>query len=357
MVRIAHISDSHLGAAMFQLVERREDARVCLKRAVEMAMKHSPDILVHTGDLFDSPDATTEEITAATKVFRRAQDHDIDVFVLQGNHDLAGRHRSASPITVLETTGLVTSTGDSNYRRVKRGYDAQRVEIHLLSWGSKRATLAKIASLRPTTDGISLLFAHTTSTKWSELPGFDYIGEGHHHNFRLDEELCVGTPGSTCIVDWRKELGRNRTRRLIVADVDSSGAEFTTEELRDVRTVRLISGLNITGMGPKEVNEFLTEKIERIGDVGRNAIVIVEVTGDINTDTQAAIDRQELISRAEKRLRPLMIHIEPKWRVHGPRPVMLTDPLDPVMSVKEYAVFEGLSNVEDILELLQQIMR
>ena len=55
MVRIAHISDSHLGSSLFQLIERREDARKCLRKAVDMAMRHSPDILVHTGDLFHTP--------------------------------------------------------------------------------------------------------------------------------------------------------------------------------------------------------------------------------------------------------------------------------------------------------------
>ena len=55
LVRIAHISDSHLGSSLFQLTERKEDARKCLKKAIDMAMQHSPDILVHTGDLFHTP--------------------------------------------------------------------------------------------------------------------------------------------------------------------------------------------------------------------------------------------------------------------------------------------------------------
>jgi exonuclease SbcD len=86
MVRIAHISDSHLGCSLFQLAERREDARKCLKKAVEMAMRHSPDILIHTGDLFHSYLPQNDDMNFVVQLFKGLRNKTV-LIVLQGNHD------------------------------------------------------------------------------------------------------------------------------------------------------------------------------------------------------------------------------------------------------------------------------
>jgi exonuclease SbcD len=86
MVRIAHISDSHLGCSLFQLAERRENARKCLKKAVEMAMRHSPDILIHTGDLFHSYLPQNDDMNFVVQLFKGLRNKTV-LIVLQGNHD------------------------------------------------------------------------------------------------------------------------------------------------------------------------------------------------------------------------------------------------------------------------------
>lgn len=74
MVRIAHISDSHLGSSMFQLVERREDARKCLEKTIELAMQKSPDIIVHTGDLFHESLPQNDDRNFVIKQFKKLKD-------------------------------------------------------------------------------------------------------------------------------------------------------------------------------------------------------------------------------------------------------------------------------------------
>ncbi|MGY5859225.1 MAG: metallophosphoesterase, partial [Candidatus Thorarchaeota archaeon] len=83
MVRIAHISDSHLGCSLFQLTERKEDARKCLKKAVDMAMRHSPDILVHTGDLYHTPLPQNDDRVFVIELLKELKDK-VRVIILDG---------------------------------------------------------------------------------------------------------------------------------------------------------------------------------------------------------------------------------------------------------------------------------
>ncbi len=80
MVRVAHISDSHLGSSMFQLVERREDARKCLGKALDMAMRKSPDIIVHTGDLFHESLPQNDDRNFVIKQFKKLKDKVIAMY-------------------------------------------------------------------------------------------------------------------------------------------------------------------------------------------------------------------------------------------------------------------------------------
>ena len=233
MVRIAHISDSHLGSSMFQLVERREDARKCFEKAIDMAIRKSPDILVHTGDLFHDSLPQNDDRNFVIKVFKKLQEKNVDIFVLQGNHDHPyGFRYDHSPLIGLETMGLINSTGEKPYRGVKKKYDGKPVEIHLLSWTSERMLNHALHTLQPKED-IALFFAHYIPNDIDLPLTFDYFGSGHKHTFRLDKEQNHGRPGSTCYVKWETES--KGTKKLIVADVDSSGCEYDLETLNEIR--------------------------------------------------------------------------------------------------------------------------
>ncbi len=355
MVRIAHISDSHLGAAMFQLVERKQDMRDCFKKAVKMALRHEPDILVHTGDLFDSPEPAHEDMQVAIEMFRLAKEQGVRSFVVQGNHDIVGQHRANSPIALLEQAGLITTTGKEQHRRLRLEFDGEEVEIHLVSWGYKQRTTSLINGLEPEGD-ISLLFAHTTNMSWDELPNFDYIGVGHYHTFKLDEDAGVGCPGSTAVVKWENEVGRGRTRKLIVVDITEEGIRYQTETLNDVREFKVLQNVDITGMSPKSANDEIMNRLSKLSIKKPGAVVIVQVCGDIDTETCEAIKRTELSDYGMDKHNALVTIIDPKWRVTGARPIPISKPLDVKNSVREYIEKTGEGDPEELLGLLEDIM-
>ena len=335
MVRIAHISDSHLGSSLFQLSERREDARKCLKKAVEMAMKHSPDILVHTGDLFHSPQPQNEDMIFVIELFKSLKDK-VRLIVLDGNHDLPYGYRYAySPLRGLETMELIESTGYGPYKTFTETFDGKSVEIHLVAWTSARQTEHFLNTANPT-EKTALFFAHDIQTPKEELPVyFQYYGCGHKHNFWLDEEYDIGRPGSTCYVNWNREMGGKK--KLIVVDIDSSGKnEYTLQTLNDVREFKFVTGLDITGMAADEVNTMLKSSLGKLAPKKEKPIIIMQVNGLIDSETERGIERTDLLEYGEKKLDPLFLHIEPNWSSIGARPIELSEPLDVETSILEY---------------------
>ncbi|MFW9846878.1 MAG: exonuclease SbcCD subunit D [Candidatus Thorarchaeota archaeon] len=352
MVRVAHISDSHLGCSQFQLVERREDARKCLQKAVNMAMRHSPDILVHTGDLFDNPYPSWDDANFTLELFRKLQDR-VYTIVLQGNHDLPyGYRRTQSPVLALQNAGFITSTGAETHQSIQDTFDGQTIDMHLISWTRPRE-LQGIVDYIPASDNITMLFAHNIPSPRDQIPAhFDYIGIGHKHNFWLDEDLGIGRPGSTCVVDWRREQGGKK--KLIVTDVSSTGNEYITETLNDVREFKFITGINITGMGPIEAEETMRNRLNSLSPKKSKPIIIMEVAGTIDSETENEINRVEILKYGEERLKPLFFHIEPKWSSLGPRAIKLREPLNVEKSIEDYITQTGEGDLTEILGSLER---
>ncbi|MFW9848157.1 MAG: exonuclease SbcCD subunit D [Candidatus Thorarchaeota archaeon] len=354
MVRIAHLSDSHLGSSLFQLIERREDARKCLAKAVDMAMRSSPDILIHTGDLFHSPFPMPDDTNFVVDLLKGLKEK-VPVVILQGNHDIPYGYRHAqSPVWMLENAGLLISTGETDNREMSFDVDGKTVQMHLVSWTREKKFERYLNSMTSTGE-ITLLFCHHVPGNYDELPArYDYVGCGHAHNFRLDEENCVGRPGSTCIVDWKREM--SGIRKLIIADIDVNGVEFHTQKLNDVREFKFHTGLDITGMDSKEANEAMRSWLGGLSPKKKSQpIIIMNVNGIVSPETEKGIERTSLIQYGEKRLKPLFLHIEPNWQVAEPAPIELTEPLNVETSLKEYLDYNKYSETDKILEQLRKV--
>jgi DNA repair exonuclease SbcCD nuclease subunit len=353
-VRIAHISDSHLGCSMFQLSERREDARKCFKKALDMALRKSPDLLVHTGDLFHDSLPQNDDLNFVIKALKEAGDS-TDLFVLQGNHDQPYGYRYRhSPLVGLETMGLFTSTGEEPYRVVKREYDGKKAEIHLHSWASSSHLQRVLHDYQPG-GNLNLFFAHDIPFEWDSLPvSFDYYGCGHKHTFKLDRENCVGRPGSTCYVNWKTE--RKGSKKLIVIEADSKGCDFEEETLNDVREFKFVPPVDITRMNAKQAENAIRAKIDEIVPKKKDPIVILEVNGTVDAETEKNMKRTEVIRYGEKKLNPLFLHVEANWVSRVPDEITFSEPLDVERSVDEYMIGTKDERREQVLEKMPIIL-
>lgn len=92
-MRLAHISDTHLGHMRYNKVvaatgvnQREQDTYDAFARAVDGILAASPDIVVHTGDLFDSPRPANRAVYHAASQIRRLVDRGIPLVLISGNH-------------------------------------------------------------------------------------------------------------------------------------------------------------------------------------------------------------------------------------------------------------------------------
>ncbi|TFH03679.1 MAG: hypothetical protein E4H14_16285 [Candidatus Thorarchaeota archaeon] len=354
MVRIAHISDSHLGSSMFQLVERREDARKCLEKAIDMALKKSPNIIVHTGDLFHDALPQNDDLNFVIKLFKKIRDK-VNLIVLQGNHDHPFGHRyNLSPLIGLETMGLIQSTGDKAHKGFQKTYDGKSVEIHLVSWAFESELNRVLHEKQPKAD-IALLFAHHIPYRGEDLPAtFDYYGCGHKHTFKLDKENNVGRPGSTCYVKWETES--KGTKKIIVVDVDSSGCEYDLETLNDVREFKFVPPVNISKMRPEQADDAIKHGLDQISLSKERAIIIMQVNGIIDYDTEKKMERTKVRQYGESKFNPLLLHIASNWQCNVSQDVSFSEPLNVEKSIQEYMKATKDELIEQINEILPQLL-
>ncbi len=357
MIRIAHISDSHLGCAVFQLEERREDVRRSFKRAVDTALEYRPHILVHTGDLFDINGLNSiKDLTFAIGVFRRVRRKGVIPILVDGNHDVPyGFMYDQSPLRSLEASNVVVGTKGQEYRRVSLSVEHQDVELHLLAWTrQQRARRYLRNAVTESNSDVALFFAHHLDVEYDTIPDtFQYYGFGHKHTFALDTENCVGIPGSTCIVKPENEL--YGTKRVIIVEIDGDEVKFETPPISDTRRFIQVK-LDVTGRSATEIKQEVVDSVMKRKKNANGAIVLVRLTGAVDGEVEGSLKRNEVIQEVEEKTGALLVHLDVRWECYGPRDIRLTRPLDVMHSVREYLEQTRTGEPEQLLERLRRVI-
>lgn len=134
-VRVLHTSDWHLGVAV-RNEPRRDDHDALIAEIVDIARAAGPDLIVHTGDLFDGPRPPMLELGRAIRALRALAEV-APAVVLAGNHDSA---------TALEVLGI--AVGDEHLADLAAGpYDPfaptrHRIRVHHRPTVAERGAVA-----------------------------------------------------------------------------------------------------------------------------------------------------------------------------------------------------------------------
>ena len=90
-LKLAHVSDVHLGAKLVYLGSKAEDHRNNIKKsfqnAVALAIEKDADIFLIAGDLFDSSLPSKHIQIFALENIKKLIDKGIYVVLISGNHD------------------------------------------------------------------------------------------------------------------------------------------------------------------------------------------------------------------------------------------------------------------------------
>ena len=120
MVRIAHFADTHIGYRQYNLDEREKDIYDALDEIGDRILEEHADIVVHSGDLFDSPRPTPQAYRAFKK-FLAKLDGKVKVFAVLGDHDRP-KIRGVAPHVLFEDQMQILGVGGiAQHQQVKIG--------------------------------------------------------------------------------------------------------------------------------------------------------------------------------------------------------------------------------------------
>jgi len=287
---IGHLSDTHLGAAPYGLEERERDFYMAFDEAVDRMIEEGVDLVIHSGDIFDSPRPGGDALAGLARALMRLKDKGIPFFFTLGEHDVSRLGGLPSPMLYQEV-GLARYLPDGEM--VKWG-GLTIVGFHKRRRSEVQSLKDKLAALAPP-EGKKVLVLHQGLKEFHEYAGemnhldlprdFDYYAMGHLHDRcgRKFDELKgpLQYPGSTEATSLEGIREHHKGFYL----VDLSGDEAKPEWM-ELKSVRKQASYRVRIEELREKVESLVEELKREG--GR-PMLHFEVSGDGEDVDQARV--------------------------------------------------------------------
>ncbi|MCJ7580035.1 MAG: exonuclease SbcCD subunit D [Candidatus Aminicenantes bacterium] len=205
-MKIIHFSDTHLGYGEYAKVDalsginqRELDVYAAFKQAVNLILKKTPDLVIHAGDLFDSPRPNNRAIHIALSELQRLSAKGIPTVIISGNHSTPRIAASGSIFEALTILPNIYPVYKKQYEKIIISDAAVHIVPHTSSDTELAAELEKVKPDPQVKFNILGLHAGLTwdniykMGEFSELiipgkilsrfKGFDYIALGHWHRF------------------------------------------------------------------------------------------------------------------------------------------------------------------------------
>lgn len=187
-MRLLHTSDWHLGHTLKE-VTREHEHHAFLSWLLEQIRALAPDVVVITGDVFDSatPPASAERMWFEWIAAARRARPEMDIVAIAGNHDSPARLGAASAVLRELAVHVVGSLP-----RTERGLDFDRL---LIPVAGGRGLVAAVPFLRPIDVGdgedplAELYRAVISEAERRRAPGQALIALGHLYVAGADPSL------------------------------------------------------------------------------------------------------------------------------------------------------------------------
>ncbi|RLE81791.1 MAG: hypothetical protein DRJ51_03060 [Thermoprotei archaeon] len=105
MTLIAHLSDTHLGYRQYNLTERERDFYEAFNEAIDKIISERVEIVIHSGDLFDSSRPSTEALLTVLRAVKKLHEKGIKIYTIPGSHDQPKR-KGLPPHALFEQLGV-----------------------------------------------------------------------------------------------------------------------------------------------------------------------------------------------------------------------------------------------------------
>jgi DNA repair exonuclease SbcCD nuclease subunit len=299
MVRIAHLADTHLGYKQYNLEERERDIYDVLEEIGDKILEEHADIVIHSGDLFDSSRPTTQAYYAFKKFLKRL-DGKAEFFAVLGDHDKP-KIRSMPPHKLfddqIQTLGI---SGNAQHQRLDvKGENVVVAGISNLSRNYRPLLVEELKKLETVGKDCdcSILVLHEGIDKFfieeacelslSELPkNFRYFAMGHLHT-RIKASHGQGQlayPGSSEIMNSEEIANWQKSGKgFNIVDVTADDIKITDVNLESIRP-QIEVKLNFAHFAD-ELDAF----VKSLGSNGKLPVIHVLVEGK-NVDRQGVLE-------------------------------------------------------------------
>jgi len=258
MVRVVHIADTHLGFRQYNLEEREQDIYNVMDEIADKILEERVDIVIHSGDLFDSPRPTAQAYYAFKKFLARL-DGKARVFSILGDHDTPKRRGMPPQRLFDDRIQILGLKGGEHQVLHLNGQDVLVAGISHFGRRYKEVLVEELKKLDliAAKYSVSILALHQAIDKFfaieelyelklDELPrSFRYYAMGHLHNrvrasFGCGELAYAGSTEifrSNEIGEWQKH-----GKGFYVIDIEKdyvNVSEYNLETLRPQLKVKL----------------------------------------------------------------------------------------------------------------------
>ncbi len=314
-LRLLHTADSHIGADLpvrrdGHRPRRGEDFVSSFQRVLQKAAQEQVDLVIHAGDLFDSPAPSPSAIAAAAGPLWELASSGIPILIIPGNHERSSLpsllllahpniHVLQSPRTLLiEKNGLrVAVVGIPCIRRNVAAEFAAALQA--AAWQPGNADI-NILAVHQTVEGARCGPANYRFRAGDDVlasqaipQGFDYIAAGHVHRHQA---LAGGPDGSRPIIyagspDRITFAEMGEPKGCVIVDFQDGRVDPRFLE-HDVRPMRILP-LDVTGLSGAEVVGRL---LAAMAQVPEDAATQVRLTGQATRPALAGLEGLTMVS-------------------------------------------------------------
>jgi exonuclease SbcD len=230
MLKILHISDTHLGRQFPYLKEKGPDYRFLLirtfERAVNLAQQEKVALFLISGDLFDNNRVYGSTIGRVMNAFQRLEKAGIRTCILPGAHDAFVEDSIYVSIQLPRNVTLFTP------KNKQRTFEDLDTTVYGLVSEDNSVDISSLQGFSPSQKSkyqIGMVYCTyenevkpdnriaTISSNDIAKSGLDYLALGHYHSFRnvSSGNTVACYPGSTEMLDSNQESSGNAVKVIL----------------------------------------------------------------------------------------------------------------------------------------------
>lgn len=224
-MRIVHFSDTHLGHQQFSrtapsgINQREQDHYDAFTAIIEHCIEAKPDVVIHSGDLFDGVRPSNRALHVALTGFHRLDKAGIPVVVIAGNHEHPRMLETGSPMRLFDHLDNVHAI----YKGRRESIQIGETWVHgVPQCPDNHALRQEVESIPADQRDVLVLhggvlgmdaFHHAEFNELSLDPswfsGFQYVALGHYHGMQeiAPNAWYAGAPDRVSIRESGQEKG------------------------------------------------------------------------------------------------------------------------------------------------------